>query len=70
MSRIGYVLILVLIAVTPALAGPTDSPTATPTATSTATISSCLEQGVTCKKNQECCSNSCTGTRGEKTCQP
>jgi hypothetical protein len=29
-----------------------------------------LEPTAACTKNQECCSNSCKGTRGGKTCQP
>ena len=54
----------------PFLDPPTAATTPTPTATPTATPDSCSSEGTTCKKNSECCSNQCSGARGNKVCQP
>jgi hypothetical protein len=57
-----------------ATATPTTTPTATatPTATPTSTPNICLEPPAVCKKNNDCCSNICSGPgQGQdKTCQP
>jgi hypothetical protein len=43
-------------------------PTATPTATPTPAI--CSPAGTSCQKNSDCCSNQCSGSGGNKVCQP
>jgi hypothetical protein len=57
-----------------ATATPTAEPTATatPTATPTSTPNMCLEPPAVCKRNNDCCSNICSGPgQGQdKTCQP
>lgn len=63
----GLILPLVIGLATTAQAGPTATPTATPSATPTPF---CLTEGVSCQINSDCCSNECSGTGGNKVCQP
>jgi len=63
----GLLLPLVIGLANLAHSGPTATPTATPSATPTP---SCSTEGVSCQINSDCCSNKCSGTGGNKVCQP
>jgi hypothetical protein len=51
-------------------AAPASAQTPTPTATPTATPSICSPEGASCRNKADCCSNLCSGSRGNKVCQP